>query len=256
LFKLGRNRPDPTARRLRFVTYASPVLGPPPLRIDWQRHWSAQGLKNIYGNDELGDCTAVGAGHAIDIWRGAAGNQARLPTRADVIKFYSQTTGYVPGDPSTDQGGDEITVLNSWRHKGFFEDGTGKIAAWVTVDGSDEIQVKQAIWLGETVYFGVELPDAWIDPEPESNGFFWGVAGPPNPNNGHAFVAVGYNSAGVQIDTWGLIGTVTWAAVKFYTRGPGGQLYVMFSHDAIERANGKAPNGFDFATLLSDSASL
>ncbi len=221
-FKLGRKRPNIHARRLAFATYAKALPPPPPASLHWALASGAWAhLENVYGNDQLGDCTAAGAGHTEVIWRGAAGTHDRLPSKEDVIRFYSATTGYVPGDPSTDQGGDEITVLNYWKTKGFYEDGTGKIAAWVTVDGSNETQVKQAVWLSESVYFGVELPDAWINPFPNQNGFVWDVAGAPNPNNGHCFVAIGYNSLGVIIDT-----------------------------------DAKAPNRFDFQTLLADSAAL
>ncbi len=257
-FRFGRKRPNPHARRLAFADYAIALPPPPPTSLHWAHEAEAWAeLENVYGNDTLGDCTAAGAAHAEVIWRGAAKNKDRLPTTADVIKFYSETTGYVPGDPKTDQGGDEITVLNHWKNKGFFADGSGKIEAWVTADGANETQVKQAIWLGESLYFGVELPDPWVRPFPAHNGFVWDVAGPPNPDNGHAFVAIGYNSLGVIIDTWGMFGTVTWAAVKAYatTRGQG-EIYCMFSQDAINRAIAKAANGFDFPTLLADSVSL
>lgn len=258
--RFGRRRPDPTARKLAFSRYAKPELIPAPPTLE---HWAIRAgdwaqIGNIYGNDTLEDCTAAGAGHALAIWRGAAKNpNVRLPTLADVIAFYSQTTGYIPGDPATDQGGDEITVLNSWKNKGFFSDGTGKISAWVTVDATNETEIKQAIWLSESLYFGVELPDAWVNPAPSKAGFVWDVAGRPDPNNGHAFVASGYNPGGVAIDTWGMIGTITWPAVaKYASAKSNGELYCMFSEDAINAASAKAPNGFQFDALLADMNSL
>ena len=65
-----------------------------------------------------------------------------------------------------------------------------------------------------------------------------------------------YNDQGAIIDTWGLIGTMTWAAVAKYASPPNGELYVVLSEDWIDRASGRAPNGFDFATLQADLAGL
>lgn len=265
-FRFGRKRPSPFARRLKFAHYAAPSLPSPPAVVHWggeAGHWAA--LENIFGNDTLGDCTAAGAAHAEVIWRGAARNGAAIPTAAETIAFYSGSTGYDPnaapdasGNNPTDQGGDEVTVLNYWKTKGFFGDGVhGKIAAWATVDGRNQTEIKQALWLGESLYFGVELPDPWVSPMPDRSGFVWDVAGPADPNNGHCFVGIGYNAAGVQIDTWGLFGTISWAAIRQYaTTLSQGELYVMFSEDAISRATQKAPNGFDWKALLADSSEL
>ena len=210
-------------------------------------------MTNVYGNDRLGDCTAAGAGHIIGAWRGNARNGDPAPTVEQVIAFYSKTTGYDPSKPSTDQGGDEVTVLNDWRDKGFFADGSGKILGWANVDGANVQRVKQAIWLFENVYFGVELPDAWISPFPQANGFTWDVAGDANPVHGHCFAGLGYNDNGVIVNSWGMMGTVTWAAVAKYATTPGqGELHVAFSEDEIERASARAPNGFDVAALTAD----
>lgn len=252
-FKFGRLRPDPKARRLAFADYAKPPLPAPPDAIRYQRR--GDHLERIFANNRLGDCTAAGAGHTLALWRGAAANGDRMPTVEDVIAFYSKTAGYVPGDPSTDQGGDEVTVLNAWRNDGFFSDGTGKIAAWVTIDATNWLEVRQAMWLAESLYFGVELPDEWVS-EVGGNGYVWDVAGAPNPENGHCFVGIGYDESGVVVDSWGLFGTITPAAIAKYAAGGGGELYCMFSEDSVSKASKKAASGFDFKTLLADSAAL
>lgn len=139
-FKLGR-RPVPRAefqpqRRLMLSTFLEGTahLPTPPL----VQHWSqaaAPSLRQIYANDQLSCCTASGAGHAIGTWRANAGNGDGMPTDADVVNFYSATTGYRAGHPETDQGGNEVEVLTHWRDHGFFADGTGRILGWVDVDG-------------------------------------------------------------------------------------------------------------------------
>jgi hypothetical protein len=131
------------------------------------------------------------------------------------------------------------------------------IAGWANVDATNETEVKQMVYLFEGGMFGLELPDAWIKPFPSANGFVWDVAGPPNPANGHCVIACGYNDQGVHIDSWGLFGTMTWAAVAKYASTLGeGELHAVFSMDAIDAATQKAPNGFDASALLAYQAAI
>jgi len=88
---------------------------------------------------------------------------------------------------------------------------------------------------------------------PAHAGFIWDVAGNADPDNGHCFCGEGYNRIGVLIDTWGMIGTVTWGAVAKYASTAGqGELYAVLGLDAISKATQKAPNGFDATQLLAD----
>ena len=78
-----------------------------------------------------------------------------------------------------------------------------------------------------------------------------GVAGNPDPDNGHCIVGAGYTSAGVQIDTWAMMGTITWAALqKYCAASVGGELYVMLTPDQLQKAAAKAPNGFAWLILF------
>ncbi len=254
IFKLGRKRPSLAARRLQLADYLSPDL-PVPSAVE---HWAKRSpglpsLENIYGNNTLGDCVEAAAGHMIGLWRGNAGNSLPAPTAEQVIQFYSATSGYVPGDPATDQGSDEITVLNYWVAQGFFPDGSSKIAGWANVNAGNELMMKQCIYLFETGMAALELPDAYINPFPSANGFVWDVAGAPNPANGHAVMAVGYDAQGIRIDTWGLLGTMTWAAVaKYLTTLGQGEFHAVFSADSIASASEEAPNGFNATQLQAD----
>jgi hypothetical protein len=251
-FKMGRRRPASYAPALRLGHYVDASLPAPPVVAHYSQD-KESGLAMILGNDTLGDCTAAGAGHIVDVSRGNSGNGAACVTQEQAIAFYSASTGYVPGDPSTDQGGDEITVLNTWRDKGYFADGSGKIEGYARVDPSKPEEIKAALYLFENVYFGVDLPDAWVNPEPTSTGFVWGVAGDPDSNNGHCFVGVGYNDVGVQIATWGMIGTITWDAIaKYASRAAAGDLFVAFGEDAISKATGKTKAGFNASQLAAD----
>ncbi len=43
-----------------------------------------------------------------------------------------------------------------------------KIAGWMAVNAADPHEYRTALWLFENLYFGIELPDAWINPMPSS----------------------------------------------------------------------------------------
>ena len=127
----------------------------------------------------------------------------------------------------------------------------------MTVDPTNLEECRTALWLFENVYFGLELPDAWINPAPSASGFVWDVAGPSDPQNGHCVVGVGYTATGITIDTWGMTGLMTNAAVaKYATQASGGELYTVVSLDAVNKANQKAPNGFDWSQLIADFDSM
>jgi len=215
---------------------------------------AAAALALIYDNDYLGDCVIAGGYHSTGI---ATGNAGKLFTASDsqIIADYSAIGGYVPGDPSTDNGCDEQTALNYWTSHGF-ADGT-KLLGWLEVNAANPTEVMQAMFLFENLFFGLELPDAWISPFPSANGFVWDVAGDPDPENGHCIVGVGYNQSGIQIDTWGMIGTLTWAALAAYvTQAAGGMLYTWLSPDQLAKGQQNAPNGVAWRDLCLDFNAL
>lgn len=251
-FKMGRKRPVSRGPRFRLKNYCLQSLPPPPAICDYTVA-AAPALAEMYDNDQLGDCVIAGIGHVVGVLTGNAGKPFIIPD-ADIISLYSAIGGYVPGNPATDQGCDEVTALNYWENNGA---AGHKIAGWMSVDATNQLESRTALYLFENLYLGVELPDAWINPVPQGPGFVWDVAGDPNPNNGHCFIAAGYDNAGFTIDTWGMLGTLTNAAMSKYAgQSGGGELYVVISEDAIDKAKQKAPNGFDFTQLVADFDSM
>ena len=105
--------------------------------------------------------------------------------------------------------------------------------------------------------FGIDLPDAWITPFPSASGFVWDVAGASDPNNGHCVIGLGYNAQGVIIDSWGMLGTITWAAVaKYCAANVGGELFTVITPDQLAKGQTTAPNGVAWSTLISDFDAL
>jgi hypothetical protein len=177
-----------------------------------------------------------------------------VATIDQITADYSAIGGYVKGDPSTDQGCDEQTAFRYWSSNGF-ADGS-KLAAWVAINAQNPKECMLAMYLFESDFFGIELPDAWINPFPSSNGFVWDV-GSPDPENGHCVVGTGYNAQGILIDSWGLRGLITWSAVAaLCTDSAGGQLYALMTPDQLAKGQTKAPNGVDWTLLLQYFAAI
>ena len=208
-------------------------------------------LALIFLNNRLGCCVISWGYHFLALITGNSGKPF-VATDKQIVADYSAIGGYVPGDDSTDQGCNEQTALNYWASKGY-ADGS-KLLGWTAIDATVQTRVKQAIWLFESVMFGIQMPSAWVNEDmPQANGFVWDVAGRPVASNGHCFGAVGYTEKGVLIDTWGLIGTITWAAVaKYAVPSAGGELYVLMSESMLIKANLRSPNGIDEDSLVAD----
>ena len=251
----GRNRPTQTRathphlfRSLRqFMTAAA--LPPAPDSFDYTVDSSAA-QADILGNDTLGDCTAAGAAHIIEAVTSMAGAPVVL-TRDQTVGFYSLSTGYNPADPTTDQGGDEVTVCTTWQQKGFDGQGAHAISGWAALTDeelADWAFVKSMAWLFP-MYFGVELATPWT--QIQGNGYVWDVGAPPNPSDGHCIAGLGGSSQGLKVNSWGFLGIITPAAIaQFCGSAAGGNLFAILTKEAINLASQKAPSAFDYPALL------
>lgn len=252
--RLGRNRPIAHGPRLRLSRYLhAAVLPAAPASVDYTPAAHAA-LVQMYKNDQLGDCVPAAMAHLVGLFTGNAGGPPVLYTDQQVVALYSAIGGYVPGNPNTDQGCDEVTALNYWTQHGA-PAGSHQVAGWLAVDPTNVAEVKAALWLFENLFFGIELPDTWT--QIQSSGFVWDV-GTPNPSNGHCVCGVGFNAAGIQVSTWGMIGTLTWAALarNVGLHSSGGELYVVLSQDSIAKATAKAPSGMSWTQLVADFAAI
>lgn len=250
--KMGRKRPVAVGPHFRFCNYLRAALPAAPVSADYSAPAKSI-LSDIMGNDQLGDCVIAGGYHVTGVETANAGAPFHA-TNAQILKDYSAIGGYVPGDPNTDQGCDEPTALNYWTQHGF-ANGT-KLLGWLALDATNKAELMAALYLFENLYFGIELPDAWVNPFPSNDGFVWDV-GAPDPSNGHCVIGYGYNTQGVLIDSWGMNGVLTWAAIAaLCTQQAGGAVYVLCSPDQLAKGQNKAPNGVAWTTLLTDFNSM
>lgn len=236
---LGKLPPRHDDRTLKLSTYTK-ALPPPPAVCAYTSkvpNWP------MYGNNTLGDCVAAAAGHMVEQWNYEAERQF-MPTQAEIIAFY-ENSGYVPGQPDTDQGWDLLSALKVWRSQGV---AGHKIAAFLALQPGNLEQLRQAVYLFGNVYVGLALP---ITAQTQN---LWSVVpgtsadAAPGSWGGHCVPVPGYAEL-VACVTWGALLNMTPAFYQTYSD----EAYAVLSPDWIEQ-NAKAPNGFDLAQLQTDLA--
>lgn len=244
--KLGRRR-TPAGHHTLARKLARFCVGPlptPPDAVDFTVD-AATCLGQMYLNDKLGDCVCASGNHMLGAWTANAGAPF-VATDAQVLADYEAIGGYNPADPSTDQGCDLGTAIDYWTSHGF-ADGT-KLAGSVSVDATNLVEVKTALWLFGGLFTGVELAAAWL-----SNPDVWDVAGPPVPEDGHGIPFLAYDADGITLASWGTLRKSPWAAVQqYWASTAGGELHALLSPDMILRATGLAPSGLDMGALTAD----
>jgi hypothetical protein len=248
-YRLGKGPVVEDPRTLKMEKYTGALPFPPP-HVDYISevpNWP------MYANDTLGDCVAAAAGHMIENWTYNAGKGVQ-PAESDIITFY-ENSGYVPGDPSTDQGWLMLPALKNWRSKGI---GGHKIVAFAKLQTGNWASFQQAIAIFGNVYIGVNLPDAVVPQSPDAPDWttipwIWDSSMSPDPNNGHCIPGMAYR----QTDGGFNAHFVSWAAVMVMNRAfyqqASDEAYVAVTSDWIE-ADEKSPSGFDIAQLLADLA--
>jgi hypothetical protein len=258
--KLGALLGRPRGPRFKFARYARARLDAPPALCDYSNPntSTAAALQDIYGNDTLGDCFIAMLYHWLAVWTGNTTGTALHVTLDQIVATYSAITGYQPGNPSTDMGTDPEVGFNYVIQNGL-PPSTDKPLAVLSLDATNKTELMQAIDLFEGCSFCIGLPDAIVKNMPSGDGFVWDVSlGAANMANGHAFLGdgygmSGYNADGVQIDTWGLKGLLTWSAIAAWgTSSAGGRVDVLLSPSMILKASGKSPTGMDWTSLVAD----
>ena len=241
--KLGRKAIKTDSRTLMLGDYLTPKLPPPPASADWTKGITSWGMMM---NDTLGCCTIAGVGHAIQVFTANSGSEVTVPD-ATIESYYEQWDGYVPGNPSTDNGGIELDVLNDWKKNGF---AGNTLAAFADPKVSNLVQVRQAIALFGGVYIGLSLPitaqnqDVWdVVPKGGANAKkgSWG---------GHCVFVPKYDAKSFTCITWGQLKVMTVAFWKKYCD----EAHALLTQDWIG-AKG-SPGGFDMAQLQTDLSEI
>src|SRR2546425_8758875 len=141
-FRGGRKLPHPEVvrPRLHLGQFLTGTYPPAPAVVDYTSkvpEWP------MYGNDQYGDCVWAMIGHSIEAATSYGRGATVEVTDADVLKGYSDVTGFRPDDPSTDQGTVIQDALDYWRKTGV---GGHKILAFAQVDIHNPSEVDAALY--------------------------------------------------------------------------------------------------------------
>lgn len=214
--KLGRTHAIRTAKSMMRASAMHNFLATLPDDFAPTVFDNTNGIDNwgMMLNDRLGDCTIAGPGHMIQAWTAAAGKEVTVPDSV-ILGCYESFDGYVDGNPSTDQGGDIMTVTDNWQNSGI---GGHKIT------GHGEVNMTQMRWQQALYVFGALNTGVWLPNSAQDQvGGTWDIVGDGVTGDsakgswgGHCVAIVGYDLEGVTCVTWGELQRITWRFVMWY----------------------------------------
>jgi hypothetical protein len=210
----------------------------------------------MFLNDRLGDCGEAMTAHGIEAFHLDAGTPVPLFVDADVEKLYEEVGGYVPGDPSTDQGTDNQVLVDYWRKSGMAcaADGSShKIVASLFVDPKKVELNQRAIWEFVALFRAIALPETaqgqreWEVTDPN-------LEGPAAPGSwgGHDIPYLSYDVKRFRCETWGTSLLVTYGFDAAYAMQDS---FVVVTEEMLDQ-RGMSPAGFDWTKLSADVKSL
>lgn len=238
-------------RDLHLSAYINDAHLPPlPIEYDWSRFvkgpWGMDGngpdpQNPSYMPDGVGNCTVAALNHLMMATSASAGKMVTASI-AQIMHMYSAISGYVPGDPSTDNGAMESTALKYMIKHGLAGQ---KADAYANINIANLRQLHQSIALFGPSYLGVWLSQTDIDDFNAGKG--WTDTSDRNSIGGHAVPGIGYYSSGTQVLTWGRLQACSdsWLGVHLT------EAHAVLMFDVIN-AKGLSQNGFKLAQLQHD----
>src|ERR1700684_986685 len=182
-YKTGKKPPKWHAKTLMFSKYTQKngVALPPPKKIFLEYKIPPTTI-GMALNAQLSCCLAAYATHHLQVITAHVGTPI-FAEDSEIQDFYSAFSGYVPGDPSTDNGGYFVDMYNCWQTRGL---AGFKIDGWAQIDTSDLVKRQIAIQLFLGCGVGVLLP-ASAQSEFEA-GEDWTMQPGDVPKDGHAIL--------------------------------------------------------------------
>lgn len=244
--KLGKLPPDPKKPKLKLRSFINvkEVPPPPPEERDWMSRVTTWPM---YNNDRVGCCTCAAQGHALGALSTYGSGHDIWVTDEDIIKAYSEISGYNPDTGENDNGAYVQDALNHWRKVGL-GDGN-KILAFAAVNPQDQEEVDAAINLFGTLILGVALPitaqnqtgpdKVWdfVEGAGGSERYSWG---------GHCVAAGAYDRTAdrIRVTTWGDTQEMTEKFWNTYVD----EAWVVITEEWFN-AQGTTPGGVNVAAL-------
>ena len=234
---LGKLPPKKDDRTLKLSNYLTPALPTIPDSFSWV-DFDQIPQWGMLANDRYGDCVLAMMGHLIMGWTAAAGDLF-IPSDDEILKAYSDITGFDPVTGSGDNGTNELDAL--------------KYMAFVSVNLQNPQELKAAIWIFGGTANGVGLPLSaqgepnWDYPPDDSNT----RDSTPGSWGGHGIPTMAYYGDNFDVITWGNRLKVNSSFYYNYMD----ECYAIISPDFVSGTK-PAPNGFNMDQLLQDLESV
>src|SRR5271156_836889 len=237
---LGKKNAKFNPYALRMTKYVDVAYVPPAFADNTPYGFTNWGMML---NDLLGICTIAACGHALQVFTKGVITEPDVT----VASYYSKWCGYVVGDPATDQGGNEETVLSSWKTQGF----AGHVLEGYVVPQPGNIShVKHSIAEFGGVYIGLQLPNSAMTQF--QNGEVWDVvADDGGIAGGHAVFCPAYHTEDPTYNKETTITCITWGTKQKMTLAFW-EKYCDESHTLL--ASAWQPAGVNIASLKADLA--
>jgi hypothetical protein len=157
-----------------------------------------------------------------------------------VIQAYAEITGYVPGDPSTDNGTNVQDAMSYWRKTGI---ANHKIDAFAQVNVANMVEVKTALARFGPLSIGFNFPASAMTQF--DAGRPWDVLSRDGGiDGGHCVALVGYDATYLYVVTWGALQKMTYRFWAKYVD----ESWTPLSREWVNPA-GFDPEGVDLHTL-------
>lgn len=201
-----------------------------------------------------GDCVFAAICELLHLSQHAVGTPLAPLTGREAIAAYSEVTGYVIGDESTDQGTDMGEAL-AWLRKTGIADATGKrhkALAYLSLTPKSHAEKMAALYYFGAADIGIAFPDYAMD---EFNaGRDWNYeAGKPAPQDGHCIPIVRASSTRKwQIYSWDRELGMSTTFDSHYED----EAFAIIFEDYFNAQTHLSPEGFDSKKLLADLATL
>jgi hypothetical protein len=247
--KFGKKPARPGAMKLGFDQYFTIAELPiPPAKFG--KVWVINDW-GMLGNDTVGNCVFAGGDHETMLWTSVACVVPLPVFNTAVCLLDYASTGYIAGDPSTDQGADVTTVAEYRRTTGLLDiaGNRHKIDAYVSLKPGDLDQLSIATYVFGAVGLGLNLPSSALDQF--SQALPWEASDSPSVG-GHYVSVIGRNSKGYYVGvSWGRLQAMS---PDFITKHSDEAVCYLSSLDWCR--NNISPLGMDVASLQRDLSQL
>lgn len=198
-----------------------------------------------------GDCVFAFIINAIRLSYGISGKPQPPFTGKEAIAAYSEVTGYVLNDQSTDNGTDMRAALKWWQKTGIADaDGVRhKLGAYALIPQGQHAKWFQALWqLDIGVGLGINFPDTAMTQF--NQGLVWQVVKGAHVEGGHA-ILLDARRKWPKVETWARDQDVSEPFLEAYVE----EAWALLSTEMLDGSL-RSPEGLSIAQLKADLAAV